>query len=143
MQRLLTLTSVLCIWTLAAAHAQNWPSFRGPAASGVADGTNPPIAWDVEKSTNIKWKVEIPGMGFSSPVVWGDRVFVTTAVPTNPAGLTFQFGQTVAGTGQTQKDTSQNSWRLYALDRLSGKVLWERVAHEGVPKSDRHVNASQ
>ena len=125
------------------AEAQNWPSFRGTSGSGVADGTNPPIAWDADKSTNVKWKAPIPGMGFSSPVIWGDRVFVTTAVPSNPAGLTFQYGQTVAGTGQTQKDDSYNSWRVYALDKQTGKILWERVTKEGIPRSQRHVNASQ
>ena len=69
------------------ASPANWPSFRGPRASGIADGQNPPTVWDAEKGINIKWKTAIPGLGHSSPVVWGDRVFVTSAVGTAVATL--------------------------------------------------------
>jgi len=58
----------------------NWPSFRGPNASGVADGQFPPLAWDAEKNKNIRWKTPIPGLGHSCPVIWEDHVYVTTAV---------------------------------------------------------------
>src|SRR5215470_15821660 len=73
-----------CFALAAAASAQNWPSFRGRNASGVADGAHPPSTWDAEKSINIRWKTAIPGLGHSSPVVWGNRVFVTTAVASEP-----------------------------------------------------------
>ena len=63
-----------------AAHAQDWPSFRGPDHSGVADGAQPPTEWDVEKSLNVRWKTPITGLAHASPIVWGDRLFVTTAV---------------------------------------------------------------
>ena len=59
---------------------QEWPSFRGPAAAGVADGQRLPDVWDGAKGIQIKWKTEIPGLAHSSPIVWGDRIFVTTAV---------------------------------------------------------------
>ncbi|MGH7451925.1 MAG: ankyrin repeat domain-containing protein, partial [bacterium] len=62
------------------AAAKKWPSFRGMFATGVADGQNPPTSWNAEKSLNIKWKMPIPGMAHSSPVIWGNRVFITTAV---------------------------------------------------------------
>ena len=62
------------------AAALNWPQFRGPDATGVADGQHPPITWDVKAGTNVQWKTPIPGLGHSCPVVWGDRVFLTTAV---------------------------------------------------------------
>ena len=62
------------------AAAQNWPSFRGTRAGGVADGQNLPAAWDATEGTSIKWKTSIPGLAHSSPVVWGDRLYVTTAV---------------------------------------------------------------
>jgi hypothetical protein len=58
----------------------NWPQFRGPSASGVGVGA-PPIEWNVDSGKNIRWKTAIPGLGHSSPVVWGDRIFVTSAVP--------------------------------------------------------------
>src|SRR5262245_22403679 len=73
-------------WTATIAAAQttakgNWPQFRGPAASGIADGANTPTEWDVSDGTNILWKTPVPGLAHSSPIVWGDCVFVTTAVP--------------------------------------------------------------
>ncbi len=67
------------LWA-ALAGAQNWPSFRGPNASGVADGADPPVSWDAVKSVNVKWRTAIPGLAHSGPVVWGDRIFVTSAV---------------------------------------------------------------
>ena len=59
---------------------QNWPSFRGPSATGVIEGYPTPVKWDVERSENIRWKVPIPGLGHSCPTVWHDRVLVTTSV---------------------------------------------------------------
>ena len=61
------------------AAQQNWPSFRGPSGSGIAEGFPAPVSWDMEKAENIRWKTPIPGLGHSSPVIWGDRIFVTTA----------------------------------------------------------------
>jgi hypothetical protein len=61
------------------AAAQNWPSFRGPDASGAADGQKLPVTWDIEKGTNIAWKTPIAGLAHSSPIVWGDRIFLTAA----------------------------------------------------------------
>lgn len=60
-------------------NAQNWPSFRGPNGSGVAEGANPPITWDLEKSQNALWKTDIPGLSHSSPIVWGNNIFVVKA----------------------------------------------------------------
>jgi hypothetical protein len=64
-------------------NAQNWPSFRGPNASGVADGTKPPTTWDVDKTQNVLWKTEIPGLSHASPVLWRNQIFVITAVSTD------------------------------------------------------------
>src|SRR5262249_62205957 len=65
-------------------RSANWPQFRGPSASGVADGQLPPTGWDAGKGVNVRWKTPIPGLGHACPVVWGDRVFVTTAVSGDP-----------------------------------------------------------
>jgi hypothetical protein len=81
MNRLLLLALYLFSAT---AHAQNWPSFRGAGAGGVADGFATATQWDGEKSVNLLWKVPIPGLALSSPIVWGDRVFVTSAVSSDP-----------------------------------------------------------
>ncbi len=64
----------------AVTNAQNWPQFRGPGASGVVEGQPTAVSWDAEKSVNTRWKTMIPGLAHSSPVVWGDKIFVTTAV---------------------------------------------------------------
>src|SRR4029077_3844164 len=114
--------------------AQNWPSFRGPGASGVADGTPTGVMWNAASGENVLWKTPVPGVAVSSPIVWGDRVFVSTAVSSEPpAGIrTGLYGDV-----EPAKDVSKHSWKLVALDRRTGKVLWERVAHEGIPKTKR------
>ena len=120
-------------------EAQNWPSFRGPNATGVADGTNPPTVWDAEKSINILWKTAIPGLGHSSPVIWGDRVFVTTAVS---SAANSQFVHGLTETGASAEDNSKHSWRVYCLDKNTGRIIWEKAVYEGAPKVKRHVKAS-
>jgi outer membrane protein assembly factor BamB len=123
---------------------REWPSFRGPGGSGVADGSSPPTVWDVEKGINVTWKQKIPGFAHSSPIIWGDRVFVTTTVPVATAKLTFRLGgNEEGGASAYTKDDFPHSWRVYALDKQTGKILWERVAHEGIPQTARHVKASQ
>src|SRR6516164_156399 len=105
------------VLTAATAAAQNWPTFRGPQASGVADGSNPPVSWDAGKAQNVVWKTEIPGLAHSSPIVFGD------VEPSN--------------------DLSRHTWKVYCLDRKTGKILWEQTAHEGIPKAKRHPKSSQ
>src|SRR6516225_9773207 len=78
MQSLSVLT--LLTVTSAALGQVNWPSFRGPEAKGIAPGAITPTVWNVEKSEHILWKTPIPGLGHSSPIIWQDRLFVTTAV---------------------------------------------------------------
>jgi outer membrane protein assembly factor BamB len=117
----------------------NWPSFRGPNASGTADGQHPPITWDVSKGDHVCWKTPIPGLGHSCPVVWGDGVFVTTAVSGDPKSL---FKPGLYGDVDSVNDSTIHSWRVYCLDKRSGRVLWERTAREGVPKVKRHMKGS-
>lgn len=120
-------------------HAQNWPSFRGANASGVADGKPTPTTWDATKGTNILWKTPIPGLAHASPVVWGDKVFITTAV-SSKGGEFFRHG--LFGDVDSDKDTSPHAWHVYCLDKRTGKILWDRVAHEGVPKIKRHIKST-
>ena len=119
--------------------AGGWPSFRGPAASGVADGQNLPEKWDVRTGENVLWRTPIPGLAHSSPVVWGERVFVTSAVSSDPKA---SFRPGLYGDGDASADRSRQRWVLYALDKRSGKVLWERTAHEGEPAERRHIKAT-
>jgi outer membrane protein assembly factor BamB len=129
----------LSVCLAANVRAQNWPTFRGPNGSGVADGQPLPTSWDAARSTNILWTTPLPGLGHSSPVVWGDRVFVTLAISSaanpnhNPKD----------GDIEPSHDQSAHEWRVYCLDKRSGTVLWSRTAHQGVPKVKRHVKATQ
>ena len=135
--------AVTLCWFLAGAvlSAQNWPSFRGPAASGVADGKEPTaVKWNTSTGENILWKTPLAGVAVSSPIVWGDRVFVSTAVSSDPAA---GIRTGLYGDVEPAKDVSKHSWKLVALDKRTGKVLWERVAHEGIPKTKRHPKSSQ
>ena len=115
--------------------SRNWPSFRGPNASGLADGLGLPTKWDGESSENVEWKTPIPGLGHSSPIIWEDRVFLTTAVSDNPDSI---FVHGLDGRIDRRTDLSRHSFWVYCLDRLTGEVLWEREASRGVPKIQRH-----
>lgn len=137
MRQLLLLTLYLCLLTTV--QAQNWPSFRGPNASGVADGNRLPNTWDATKETNVVWKTPIPGLAHSSPIVWKDRIFITTAISSDPNPT---FGAKDRGIGLARDDV-KHSWRLYCLDKRTGKVIWEKTAHEGVPRAKRHTKATQ
>jgi outer membrane protein assembly factor BamB len=121
------------------AAAQNWPSFRGPHASGVADGQNLPAEWSAEAGLNVRWKTTLPGLSHSSPVVWGDRLFLTTAV-SGAGDVGFKAG--LYGEGTASEDRSTHQWKVYALDKRTGEVEWERVAYEGAPKEKRHIKAT-
>jgi outer membrane protein assembly factor BamB len=94
-----------------------WPHWRGPLMTGAAARGNPPVEWSETK--NVKWKVEIPGLGSSTPVVWGDRLFVQTAVPTGEGG--------------------KQRFLVVAIGRQDGKVLWQRVVREEAPHEGHHA----
>jgi outer membrane protein assembly factor BamB len=123
----------------AAPAAQNWPSFRGADANGVASGAKPPLTWDTASSKNIAWKTAIPGLAHSSPIVWGDRIYVTTAVASSGTPTL-----TIGGKDgiDSAADMVVHSWRLIAVDRVSGKIAWDREVHKGLPRLKRHVKAS-
>ena len=117
----------------------SWPSFRGPSASGIAEHQNLPDEWNAKTGQNILWRTPIPGLSHSSPIVWGNRVYVTSAVSSD-AKATFRPG--LYGDGDASKDRSTHKWMIYALDKRTGKVVWERVAFEGEPREKRHIKAT-
>ena len=119
--------------------AAEWPSFRGPLASGWADGQRLPETWDGAKGTNIKWKTPIPGLAHSSPIVWGDRIFITTAISSRN-DATFKPG--LYGAGTASEDRTVHKWQVLSLDRKSGKIVWTRTAYEGEPKEKRHIKST-
>jgi outer membrane protein assembly factor BamB len=123
----------------AGVHEGSWPSFRGPQASGIADGTNLPDRWDGKTGENILWRTPVPGLGHSSPVVGGDLVFVTSAVSGNPKA---SFRPGLYGDGDASDDRSRHRFVVLAIDRTTGKTRWERVAYEGPPVDKRHIKST-
>ncbi len=121
------------------ANAQNhWPQFRGAQSLGVADGASLPDRWTATE--NIAWKTDIRGRGWSSPIVWENRIFVTSVVnlgdePEAKKGLYF-------GGEQKEPPKSEHQWNVACLDLSSGKLLWEKTAHQGLPAAPIHVKNS-
>ncbi len=109
---------------------RNWGQWRGPYATGVSETADPPVEWS--ESKNIRWKVEIPGRGVASPVVWGDRVFVQTAVPVGVSGP--EAHEPRGGV----EPRIPHRFMVMALDRRDGSVLWERIATEATPHEASH-----
>src|SRR5262245_7463126 len=105
-----------------------WPQWRGPQMTGVSRTATPPVEWSETK--NVRWKVEIPGRGSASPVVWGDRVYLLTAVPVGIEGPAQHAARGAA--------PILHKYMLLALDRKTGKVIWERVAKEEKPHETSH-----
>ena len=101
----------------------SWPSFRGPRAAGVADGQHLPDTWDGVTGRNVLWKTPIPGLAHSSPIVWGDTVFVTSAVSSREDA---SFRPGLYGDGDASEDRSPHQWKIIALDKRSGRPIWER-----------------
>ena len=123
----------------AAGGPPSWPQFRGPNASGVLDGGRPPTTWNAAKGTNVKWNTPIPGLAHSSPIVWGDRVFVTSAVSSDPDPY-LRVG--LYGESPEHPEQLVHDFRVYCLDRLSGKIIWEQTAHSGIPRVKRHIKST-
>jgi outer membrane protein assembly factor BamB len=130
-----TLVITFIAFTATAAD-DNWPQFRGPGARGVAVGANLPDEWS--DSENVAWKTDIPGLGWSSPIVWGNRVFLTTAVSAGnvkePKKGFFM--------GSRGEDSEELEWKVMCLDLASGKVLWDPTVHKGKPFGPVHQKNS-
>lgn len=122
-----------------AAEAQlNWPAWRGPLATGVAPQANPPVEWNDKK--NIRWKTVLPGKGHSTPIVWGERIFLTTAIP---------FGEALRprlperpGTHDNLTFTHQHEFAVLAVSRRDGVILWHTTVHKELPHEAGHVTGS-
>ena len=119
---------------------RNWPSFRGDGSGGNGDGQRAVVEWDAASGKNIKWKTPIPGVATSSPIVWGNRVFATTAV-SSAGDNSFKTG--LYGDVKPVDDLSPHEWKIYCLDKATGKILWEKAAVIGVPRTKRHTKSSQ
>jgi outer membrane protein assembly factor BamB len=124
---------------LVAAAAADWPSFRGPNASGIADGLSIPTRWNAVEGVNVEWKTSLPGLGHSSPIVSGDRIFVTAAISSDPGSI---FVHGLDGRIDRRTDRSEHSFRVLALRASTGEMLWDREAVRAIPKIQRHPKNS-
>lgn len=130
--------SVAATWAVIveAQTSAHWPQWRGPFFNGMARG-DAPTSWS--DTTNVKWKTQIPGRGFSTPAVWGDRIFLTTAIPTGtpaPAADQPQGGRRGAGGGAGP--LVEHRFDVLALDRKTGKILWQKTAKTATPHEGYH-----
>ena len=131
---------LLCLPVLAGKDGpQNWPAFRGQNASGDGGNVDLPLTWDVDSGHNVRWKTPIPGLGHSSPIVWADRVFLTTAISSNPQSV---YALETSGKIDRRTDRASHKWKLMALDRVTGKVIWDHLLIERVPRVPRHPKNS-
>jgi outer membrane protein assembly factor BamB len=144
----------LLVRSAGAATAQGddyWPQWRGPLATGAAPLANPPLTWS--ENEHVKWKVKIPGSGSATPIVWGDRIFILTAIPTGKAGGPTDTQPSTGSGGGGPADTKPQAgpanseppkevyqFVVMCLDRMTGKTLWQKVAREEVPHEGHHAN---
>lgn len=118
---------------------QNWPSFRGPGARGVAERQNLPVEWDAARGRNVAWKTELPGLGLSSPIVWDKLVFLTTAVSADPKMV---FEATLKGELDRRQDAAEQEFRVLAVDRGTGRIVWNTQVAKTKPRVLRHPHNS-
>jgi len=138
MRRAIVLLAIAGFGGQALAGDANWPQFRGPQASGVALDEATPASWNLERGENVRWKRPLPGLAHSSPIIWGDYLYVTTAVtPGQPELKVGLYGDI---TPVAERDLVQ--WRLLALSKATGRVLWDVLGHEAVPRVKRHPKST-
>lgn len=117
-----------------------WPQWRGPLATGVAPEADPPVEWNESEGKNIRWKIALPGRGHSTPIVWGDRVFVTAAIAFGDA-MPPRYSK-APGAHDNAPVTHRQRFVAIAVNRHTGKILWQRTLHEALPHEGHHETAS-
>ena len=122
------------------AKPENWPAFRGNFVSGIADGQHPLVSWNAKTGANLVWKRYIPGLAHASPIVWGNKIFLITA---QSSDTTAEYRVGLFGDVEPANDTTSHIWKIFCIDKQTGKIVWEKKAYEGVPRVKRHVKASQ
>ncbi|HVS66172.1 MAG TPA: PQQ-binding-like beta-propeller repeat protein [Thermoanaerobaculia bacterium] len=118
----------------------NWPGFRGDNGDGIGDGEAAPVSWNLETGEGVAWKADLPGLANSSPVIWNERVFVTSAVAEG-GSVALETGLTGAGT--EVEEATEHRWLVLAFDKRTGEKLWETEVGRGVPLTRRHFKATQ
>lgn len=119
----------------------NWPNWRGPLVDGTAPKADPPVSWD--EKTNIRWKVPLPGRGSATPIVWGDQVFVVTAIKTDRIAAAGELPKVnVNLEKKTTPPTNYYRFVVLSFDRNTGKLRWQHQANEAVPHEGHHASHS-
>jgi outer membrane protein assembly factor BamB len=132
--RFILISVFFCAQLLAA----DWPQFRGPQASGVDSSATLPTKWNIEQGENVAWRTPVAGLSHACPIVWKDRVYLTTVTSTETADLKVGLYGDIA----PAKDAGEQTWRVLALNADSGEVLWNKVGHKAIPRVKRHTKAS-
>jgi outer membrane protein assembly factor BamB len=140
----LLVISSLLLYTLNEVSAQinperQWTAYRGKLSSGVLDNANLPETFDFVKMINIRWKTEVPGLGLSSPVIWGNKIFLTSAISQADKD---GFKPGIYGDITPVRDSSVHEWKVYCIDKNTGKMVWEKTAYKGIPKMKRHPKST-
>ena len=133
------LVALSAVGSAADRGTSRWPGFRGPGARGVTEGAPTPARWDVPKGENVLWTTSVPGLAHSSPIVWGDSVFVTTAVR---QGGEAPLKVGLYGDIESADDDGAQRFVLLRLDKTTGKVVWERTISEAKPRQRRHPKST-
>ena len=133
--RALTLMCLVVMGTAVSGSDDLWPQFRGPGSRGVSDAAGLPSRWSTTE--NVTWVADIPGLGWSSPIVWDDTVYLTSVVSAEP--VEEPLGGLYRGQETWLPSQSEHRWLVYALDIETGAVKWEREVHRGVPESAHHL----
>lgn len=128
----------ICLSLSLPSVAADWPQFRGPGASGVDTSKPLPVEWNVEAGKDVMWRKTVPGLSHASPIVSGDRLYVATAVGASDDQL--KVG--LYGDIKPIEEQGTYQWRLLALDRATGEILWNTLGHEAQPRVKRHPKAS-
>jgi outer membrane protein assembly factor BamB len=117
---------------------ENWPQFRGEHGAG-ASKIEAPTVWNVEKGQNVRWQTSIAGLAHASPILWKDRIYVAAVVR---PGAKSELKVGLYGDVGSYSEKEAHQWRLICLNKESGKVLWDKLAYEGIPRIQRHTKAT-
>lgn len=118
---------------------RQWTAYRGRFSAGVLDNANLPESFDISKMINVRWKTEIPGLGLSSPVIWDNKIFITSAISQNDRE---GFKPGIYGDIAPVSDSSMHEWKVFCINKNTGKLIWEKTAYKGIPKMKRHPKST-
>jgi outer membrane protein assembly factor BamB len=138
LQRMVTASLLLIIPLSLSAQPNHWPQFRGPHASGLESSAALPTKWNIQSGENIAFRTPIPGLGHASPIIWNDTVYLATVVGPEAAELKVGLYGDIAAAN----DNGPQTWRLLALNKNTGQIVWNKPGHEGIPRVKRHTKAT-